>query len=84
VHELQPQILINNRLEIGSFEAWLHQSPLRPNRRLPNAEQRIGAYDDQTPWETCMTLGTQWSWKPNDEIKNAPEVISHPRPHRWR
>lgn len=39
-------------------------------------EQRIGAYDDQNPWETCMTLGTQWSWKPNDQLKTTGEVIS--------
>jgi len=39
-------------------------------------EQQIGAYDDQRPWETCMTLGTQWSWKPDDKIKSAAEVIS--------
>ena len=32
-------------------------------------EQEIGAYNDKQPWETCMTLGTQWSWKPNDDIK---------------
>ena len=38
-------------------------------------EQRIGAYDDQRAWETCMTLGTQWSWKPKDTIKSASEVI---------
>ena len=22
------------------------------------------------PWETCMTIGDQWAWKPNDNIKS--------------
>jgi alpha-L-fucosidase len=35
----------------------------------------IGAYNDERPWETCMTLGTQWSWKPDDRIKPVGEVI---------
>ena len=39
-------------------------------------EQRIGAFDNQDAWETCMTLGEeQWSWKPNDKIKSQKECI---------
>ena len=39
-------------------------------------EQRIGAFDNQDAWETCMTLGAeQWSWKPNDKIKSQKECI---------
>ena len=49
---------------------------LNPNADYYTPEQQIGAYDDQRPWETCMTLGTQWSWKPKDKIKSAAEVIS--------
>src|SRR5882724_609126 len=75
VHKLQPQILINNRLQMSTQEQWLRQGKLLPNEDYYTPEQRIGAYDDQTPWETCMTLGTQWSWKPDDKIKSAGEVI---------
>lgn len=75
VRELQPQILINNRLEMGNQEQWEHQGKLGVNEDFYTPEQRVGAYDDRTPWETCMTLGTQWSWKPNDQIKSAQEVI---------
>jgi alpha-L-fucosidase len=74
VRGLQPQILINNRLEMSTSEQWLHQGKLRPNEDYYTPEQRIGTYDDRTPWETCMTLGTQWAWKPNDSIKTAAEV----------
>ena len=76
VRQLQPGLLINNRLEMGNHEEWVDQGRLRPNEDFYTPEQRIGAYDDQNPWETCMTLGTQWSWKPDDQIKTPAEVIS--------
>jgi alpha-L-fucosidase len=75
VRGLQPHILINNRLQMSTHEQWVHQGQLLPNEDYYTPEQHIGAYDDKTPWETCMTLGTQWSWKPNDKIKSADEVI---------
>jgi alpha-L-fucosidase len=75
VRGLQPQTLINNRLEISTTEQWLHQGHLNSDEDFYTPEQRIGAYDDKVPWETCMTLGTQWSWKPDDKIKSASEVI---------
>ena len=75
VRELQPQILIDNRLQMDTTDQWLHQGHLNLNEDFYTPEQRIGAYDDQTPWETCMTLGDQWSWKPNDRIKSAGDVI---------
>ena len=46
-----------------------------PNADYLTPEQVIGAYNDRQPWETCMTLGTQWSWKPDDRIKSVDEVI---------
>src|SRR5882724_3472218 len=76
VRKLQPGILLDNRLEMGDHGEWVNQGHLRPNEDLYTPEQRIGAYDDKTPWETCMTLGTQWSWKPDDKLKTAAEVLS--------
>jgi len=43
---LQPQILINNRLEIRTTEQWLHQAASR-RRFLP--PESNGAYDDKVP-----------------------------------
>ncbi|HUA65610.1 MAG TPA: alpha-L-fucosidase [Alphaproteobacteria bacterium] len=61
IRALQPQILITRRCGgWGDFNT---------------PEQRIGTYDEKSPWETCMTLGDQWSWKPNDNIKTASDVI---------
>ena len=74
VRNLQAQIVINNRLDLGIGH---NDNEIRsPNADYYTPEQRIGQYDDQRPWETCMTLGTQWSWKPNDTIKSTKEVIS--------
>jgi alpha-L-fucosidase len=75
VKGLQPQIIINNRLQMATQEQWARQGRLNTNEDYYTPEQSIGAYDDRTPWETCMTLGTQWSWKPDDEIKPAGQVI---------
>ena len=78
VRGLQPQIIIDNRLQLDTGEQWSHQEKLklRANEDFYTPEQKVGSYDEQQPWETCMTLGTQWSWKPNDKIKSAAEVTS--------
>jgi len=75
VHELQPQSLVDNRLEMETYDQWAHQGTLLTNQDFYTPEQRIGAYDDTTPWETCMTLGTQWAWKPEDTLKTPGQVI---------
>ena len=76
VRGLQPQIIIDNRLEMATGEEWRNQGKLRANEDFYTPEQKIGAYDDQRPWETCMTLCQQWSWKPDDKMKSSAEVIS--------
>jgi alpha-L-fucosidase len=73
VHKLQPRIIINNRLDLGVGNN--DNQLLSPHADYYTPEQRIGLYDDQRPWETCMTLGTQWSWKPDDAIKSARDVV---------
>jgi alpha-L-fucosidase len=70
---LQPRIVINNRLDLGATNN--DNQILSSHADYYTPEQRIGRYDDERPWETCMTLGTQWSWKPGDTIKTPREVI---------
>jgi alpha-L-fucosidase len=74
VKQLQPDIIIDNRLDLGV--GVNNTRMLSPYADYYTPEQRIGSYDDQRPWETCMTLGQQWSWKPDDNIKSAAEVVS--------
>ncbi|NQT39346.1 MAG: alpha-L-fucosidase, partial [Planctomycetes bacterium] len=58
---LQPHLIINNRCGLpGDFDT---------------PEQRLGGFQLERPWETCMTLGTQWSWKPDDRVKSLKECI---------
>jgi alpha-L-fucosidase len=58
---LQPHLIINNRCGLpGDFDT---------------PEQRIGHFQADRPWESCCTLGTQWSWKPDDQIKSLEECI---------
>lgn len=74
IRTLQPRLIVNNRLDC-SFGGFSADRYIGPNADYYTPEQNIGAYDDQRPWETCMTLGTQWSWKPNDKIKSVPEAL---------
>jgi alpha-L-fucosidase len=61
IRELQPDIIINNR-------AGLPEDYDTP-------EQRIGQFQKNRPWETCMTIGYQWAWKPDDKIKSFRECL---------
>jgi alpha-L-fucosidase len=74
VREAQPEIVINNRLDCA-FGGLSADKDMGPNADYLTPEQVIGAYNDKRPWETCMTLGTQWAWKPEDRIKSVDEVI---------
>ena len=74
VRSLQPRLIINNRLDMGSLDDYKAQN-IGPNADYQTPEQRIGAFDNVRPWETCMTLGTQWSWKPQDTIKTFEECL---------
>lgn len=58
---LQPDILVNNR----SGAPGDYDTP----------EQRVGKYQDQRPWETCMTICHQWAWKPEDPMKSLKQCL---------
>ncbi len=38
-------------------------------------EQEIGNYNPDIPWESCITIGKQWAWKPNDQLKSVKQLI---------
>ena len=61
LRSLQPDIVINDRTGDGGD----YDTP----------EQRVGNYQDTRPWETCMTICHQWSWKPNDGMKSLRECL---------
>lgn len=70
--KLQPQIIINNRLE-----------PFTPDE----SHAYIGQYADyatpegfvagygKVPWETCTNMGHQWAWRFNDRPRSLKESV---------
>lgn len=75
IRGLNDKILINNRVDKGrpgmkgmtqgSFNAGDFGTP----------EQEIGQLNNETPWESCITIGQQWAWKPNDSVKPTKECL---------
>ncbi len=62
IRKVQPDIIVNNRTGAkGDFDT---------------PEQRVGDFQIDRPWETCMTIANQWAWKPNDQVK-SPEQCLH-------
>ena len=61
MRELQPDILVNNRCGTDGDYTIL--------------EQKKGTFNNTRPWETCITLGTSWSWRVNDDIKSLAQCI---------
>ena len=58
---LQPGIIINNRTGLPED----HDTP----------EQQVGKYQDNRPWESCITICQQWAWKPNDDMKSLEQCL---------
>ena len=62
-----------NPKEICKKEAWDLQPDLVITRGAVNTPEQklLGAVSDEL-WESCITMGTQWQYKPtNDELKSA-------------
>lgn len=58
---IQPDIVINNRTgHPGDYDT---------------PEQRVGGFQIDRPWETCMTICRQWAWKPDDPMKSLKECL---------
>ena len=71
VKTLQPKTIINNRLDLGTGNN--DRQILSPHAEYYTPEQHVGAYDDQRPWESCMTTSrrNQWAWGgPQDGVKS--------------
>src|SRR5512133_2125059 len=76
VKKLQPRIVINNRLDLGPGNT--DRQILSTNADYYTPEQIVGAYDDQRPWESCMTISrkNQWAWGgKQDGVKSFKECL---------
>jgi len=61
--QAQPSLLVVDRMVHGIYENY--QTP----------EQQIPAQQLSVPWETCMTLGTDWGYVPNQPFKSSRKII---------
>lgn len=61
IRRLQPHVIVNNRAGLPAD----HDTP----------EQRVGTFQNDRPWESCITIGSQWAYKPDDRIKSLKECI---------
>jgi len=59
----QPGIIIVDRTVGGRYENYRTPEQEVPEKALPFV------------WETCMTMGDQWSYKPNDNYKSPRHLI---------
>jgi len=60
----QPGLIVVDRTVGGK-----HENYRTPEQEVP--DEPVLEY----PWESCLTMGTQWSFKPDDEYKSARELI---------
>jgi len=72
---MKDDILINNRVDKGREGMEDKSRTARFAGDFATPEQQIGAFDNKFAWETCMTIGEQWAWKPNDILKSKKECI---------
>lgn len=74
--ELNKDLIINNRL--GKEMTAVHNKEVDFSKMVGDydtPEQKVGNLNLDFPWESCITIGTQWSWKPNDKLKTYQECL---------
>ena len=59
----QPGLIIVDRTVGGRYENYRTPEQEVPDKALPYV------------WETCMTMGDQWSYKPDDKYKSTRQLI---------
>ncbi len=61
VRSIQPDVLVNNRTGArGDYDT---------------PEQRLGWLNIDRAWESCITIGSQWAWRPKEKLKSLRECV---------
>ncbi|HET7119184.1 MAG TPA: alpha-L-fucosidase, partial [Hanamia sp.] len=71
IKKLDPNVIINNRLGKSDHEVLTAESV----GDYATPEQKVGKLNMDYPWESCITICTQWAWKPNDKMKSLKQCI---------
>jgi alpha-L-fucosidase len=80
VRKYQPDILLDNRLEINNGTASTARMVSSvgdfetPEQGIPDGPL-IDKYGNNIPWETCLTLNNNWGYYENDKNWKSPELI---------
>ncbi|GHB55051.1 alpha-L-fucosidase [Persicitalea jodogahamensis] len=59
----QPGLLVVDRTVTGEFENYVTPEQQIPDEYLP------------IPWESCMTMGSSWSYVPKENFKSARQLV---------
>ena len=73
--ELQDSLIVNNRVAKGrqGMAGVTAAGAFAGDYDTP--EQEVGKFQDQRPWESCITICQQWAWKPDDALKSLQECV---------
>ena len=74
--KIQPSLLINNRVSKGrqGMSGVTEQAHLNAGD-FDTPEQQVGTFNCGHPWESCITICKQWSWKPGEKMKSLAECL---------
>ena len=84
VRSLQPQVLIDNRLEVSAsaFGSIVTAEPspfagdfVSPEQLIPPSGI-LGEDGAPVPWESCGTLNNHWAWHHSDTAMKAPSTLA--------
>jgi len=75
LRKLQPTLIINNRISKARAGMAGTSAAGQFAGDYDTPEQRIGGFQMNRPWETCMTICRQWSWKPDDTMKSLEQCL---------
>jgi alpha-L-fucosidase len=75
VRALQPSLIVNNR--VGKARQGMTGTSVAGAFAgdYDTPEQEVGRFQEDRPWESCITICRQWAWKPDDEMKSLAECI---------
>ncbi len=81
LRRLQPEIVINNRLDAVTpgLPRWDVPEGIGPWADYYTPEQFVGGFNIQQPWESCMTVSAHnhWAWGGHkDGVKSFEQCIS--------